>query len=923
MKEIYLIDALNIIFRNYHVMKNKPLTNSKGENVSAFIGFFKTLFFIIKEKNPENLIITFDSETKTFRQQKYPNYKATRDAPPDNLIPQIYWIKEGLVKANIPMFELHGYEADDLIASFTKKTEQNNYLTYIISPDKDLLQLMSNKTKIFKIENSNFVEMNNDYVMKKFGINKSQIKDYLSIVGDYSDNIPGVKGIGQKGAAKLLNEFQTLNGIYENLSSINNKQKEILIREKENAFLSYELISLVDNLELPSLEKFKLENFKEDIISLFEEHSATSLIKSYKSILKKKNMTNPMQKSIFDINIPKPNQEDTKTLQSTTTLCSNTLKTIQEENVKYKTILTKEELDLLIEQLKKASYVAIDTETTSVNVYEAQIIGISVSFKKFESYYIPIKTKEQNSIEKKYIIQKFNEFFKSQPKLIGQNYKFDYKILKRHGFSVIPPYFDTMIAAYIIDPNTKVSLDFLAAKYLMHKNIKYEEIVPQDGTLKDIPIEIASKYAAEDADITFRLFDILTKKLQENNLENLMRDIEMPFSNVIIEMEENGIYLDRDYLIQYGYELTRELERIENEVIQNIGIEFNLNSSKQLHTVLLEKLNIKIPKDVKQDSTGITVLETIKDQHESIEKLMQYRQLSKLKSTYTDNLIEFINPRTNKIHTNFMQTKTATGRISSTAPNLQNIPIKDEKGLKIRAAFKPSKGNIFISADYSQIELVILAHLSEDEALLKAFTHKKDIHVQTASQLFKVSEENVTPSVRRTAKLINFGIIYRMSAFRLAQELSIKREEAQNFIDSYFNLYSKIKIFMQNQIDFVKQNGYSETLLKRRRYIREINSKNYLERASAERIAINSIIQGSASDIMKIAMIKVYNEFKSKNLKSKMLLQVHDEILIESPEEECKEAKRIIKEMMENAYPLKIPLKINIETGKSWGEMHS
>ncbi|WP_040236443.1 DNA polymerase I [Borrelia crocidurae] len=921
MKEIYLIDALNIIFRNYHVMKNNPLTNSKGENVSAFIGFFKTLFFIIKEKKPENLIVTFDSETQTFRQKQYPSYKATRDAPPDNLIPQIHWIKEGLIKANIPMFELQGYEADDLIASFTKKAEQNNYLTYIISPDKDLLQLISNQTKIFKIENSSFLEMNNDYVIKKFGINKSQIKDYLSIVGDPSDNIPGIKGIGQKGAAKLLNEFHTLNGIYENLSLINNKYREILLREKENAFLSYKLISLVEDLELPSLETFRLENLKEDIILLFEEYSATTLIKSYKSLLKKKNIINTMQKSIFDINKTKANKENTKDLQSTT-LYANTLKTIQEENVRYKTILKKEELDLLIEQLKKASYIAIDTETTSINVYESNIIGISVSFKEFESYYIPIETKEKNSIGKEYIIQKFNELFNSKPKLIGQNYKFDYKVLKRHGFNVISAYFDTMIAAYVIDPNTKVSLDFLAAKYLMHKNIKYEEIVPQHSTLKDIPLEIASNYAAEDADITFRLFNILRKKLKEDNLESLMKNIEMPFSNVIIEMEENGIYLDSNYLTQYGHELEQELKTIENEIIQSIGIEFNLNSSKQLHTILFEKLNIIVPKNVKQDSTDIKVLETIKDQHESIEKLINYRQLAKLKNTYTDNLIEFINEKTNKIHTNFMQTKTATGRISSTAPNLQNIPIKNERGRKIRAAFKPTKGNIFISADYSQIELVILAHFSEDESLIEAFTHKKDIHIQTASKLFKVDEANITPSMRRIAKSINFGIIYRMSAFRLSQELSIKREEAQNFIDSYFNLYSKIKTFIQNQIDFVKQNGYSETLLKRRRYIREINSQNYLERTGAERMAINSIIQGSASDIMKIAMIKVYNEFKNNNLKSKILLQVHDEMLIESPEEECEKAQIIIKEMMENAYPLKIPLKTNIETGKSWGDIH-
>ncbi|AHH12569.1 DNA polymerase I [Borrelia hermsii YBT] len=904
MKEIYLIDALNIIFRNYHAMKNNPLTNSKGENVNAFIGFFKTLFFIIKEKNPENLIVAFDSETQTFRQQKYPSYKATRDATPDNLIPQIHWIKEGLLKANIPFFERQGYEADDLIASFAKKAERNNYLTYIISPDKDLLQLMSDQTKILKIENSSFVKMDNDYVMQKFGVNTSQIKDYLSIVGDRSDNIPGIKGIGGKGAVKLLNEFQTLKGIYKNIDSINNRYKEILLREIKNAFLSYELISLVENLELPALEEFKLENLKEDVLSLFEEYSATTLIKSYKAILKKRHVTNQTQ----------------GTLQTTSYL--NTLKTIQEENIKYETILTKEQLDLLIEKLKKTSYVSIDTETTSTNVYEAQILGISVSFKEFESYYIPIETKEKKSIEREYITQKFNEFFKTKPKLIGQNYKFDYKIFTRHGFNAIPPYFDTMIAAYIIDPNTKVSLDFLSEKYLMHKNIKYQEIVSQNGTLKDIPLEKVSNYAAEDADITFRLFKIFAKKLKEDNLESLMIDVEMPFSNVITEMEENGIYLDKDYLKQYSQELAKELKLIENEIIQSIGIKFNLNSTKQLHRVLFDELKLVLLPNVKKHSTSIKVLEAIKDQHESIPKIIQHRKISKLKNTYTDNLIKFINEKTNKIHTNFIQAKAATGRILSTAPNLQNIPIKDEKGRKIREAFKPKEGNLFISADYSQIELVILAHFSEDGALIEAFKNKEDIHIKTASRLFKVDAEKVTPSMRRVAKSINFGIIYNMSAHGLSQELSIKREEAQKFIDSYFNLYSKIKIFIQNRIDFARKNGYSETLLKRRRYIKEINSQNHSERSGAERIAINSTIQGSASDIMKIAMVRVYNEFKNKNLKSKILLQVHDEILIESPKQECEEAKTIIKEMMENAYPLKLPLRINIETGKSWGEIH-
>ncbi|WKC58099.1 DNA polymerase I [Borrelia sp. P9F1] len=921
MKTIYLIDALNIIFRNYHVMKGNPLLNRRGENVNAFFGFFKTLFFIIKEKNPESLVVTFDSETQTFRKEKYPEYKSTRDVPPDDLIPQIYWIKEGLIKANIPIFEMQGYEADDLIASFARKAKLSNYLTYIISPDKDLLQMMSDETKILKLENGNFVEMDSAYVRKKFAVDSSQIKDYLSIVGDRSDNIPGVKGIGEKGAAKLLSEFKTLNEIYENIDSINKRYREILTREKENAFLSYELVSLVEDLELPDLEKFKLGNFKEDVIELFEEHSAIKLIKSYKKDILKKTSINQTQKSIFEKNIPIINQADRDILNTIMPYSSN-LRTIQEENTKYETILTKEQLDSLMEKLKTERYVAIDTEATSFNAYEAKIIGISVAFKEFEGYYIPIDNKEKKFIEKEYIVQKFNEFFKTEPMLIGQNYKFDYKILKYNGFNPIPPHFDTMIAAYVIDSNTRVSLDFLAEKYLMHKNITYEEIVEKNSTLRSVPLEIVSNYSAEDADITFRLFNIFKKKLKEDNLESLMMEVEMPFSVVITDMEENGIYVDRDYLRQYSCELDKELKLIENEIIESIGIEFNLNSTKQLHEVLFEKLNLSIPEDAKQDSTEIRLLEAVKSQHAVIEKIIQHRQLVKLKSTYTDILIDFINKKTNKIHTNFLQIRTATGRISSTSPNLQNIPIKDERGRKIRKAFKPDKGNIFISGDYSQIELAILAHLSEDENLIEAFKSKKDIHTETASKLFKVEKDKVTPPMRRMAKSINFGIIYRMSDFRLAKDLSISREEAKKFIDSYFNLYSKIETFMTNQINFVRKNGYSETLLKRRRYIKEINSQNYTERSSAERIAINSTIQGSAADIMKIAMIKVYDEFKLRKLKSKILLQVHDEMLVESPEQECEEATKIIKEMMENAYPLRLPLNSNIETGKSWGEMH-
>ncbi|EEE18238.1 DNA polymerase I [Borreliella burgdorferi] len=908
MKELYLIDALNIIFRNYHVMKNYPLLNTQGENVNAFIGFFKTLFFIIKEKNPEHLIITFDSEVPTFRKQKYPSYKATRDLPPDDLIPQIGWIKEGLLKAKIPIFEMEGYEADDLLASFAKKAAKNNYLTYIISPDKDLLQTMSEYVKILKIENNSFIEMDNEYVTKKFGVNSFQIKDYLAIVGDRSDNIPGIKGIGAKGAANLLREFKTLDGIYSNLEIINKKHRELLIKEKENAFLSYELVSLEENLKIPEIENFALKNFSEEIISLFEKHSAIALIKTYKKDILKQEKENADQKSLFK--------------QEPTTNSLDDINTIDTENVKYRSITTKIELDDLIESLKKAKYISIDTETSSLDTYTAKLIGISISFKEFEGYYIPIEAKGKIYIEKNYIIQKFNNLFESNPKIIGQNYKFDYKILKNNGFNPIPPYFDTMIAAYLIDTNSKVSLDFLAEKYLMHKNIKYEDVIQKNDNFANISLEMATSYSSEDADITFRLFNIFTKKLKEDKLDKLMHEIEMPFNKVIIEMEENGIYLDKEYLKEYGKELGKELEAIENEIIKSIGIDFNLNSPKQMHEILFEKLNLKLPEKMKKDSTDIKVLESLREQHESIENLIKYRQIAKLKSTYTDNLIELINYKTNRLHTSFIQTKTATGRITSINPNLQNIPIKDEKGRKIRKAFKPENGNIFISADYSQIELAILAHLSQDEVLIKAFENNKDIHTETASKLFKIEEKEITPNLRRIAKSINFGIIYRMSDFRLAKELGITKEEAKGFINSYFDSYPKIKEFIINQINFVKNAGYSETILKRRRYIKEINSNNYLERSAAERIAINSIIQGSAADIMKIAMVKVFNEFKSKKMESKILLQVHDEMLIESPIEEENEVKKILKIMMETAYILNLPLRANIETGKSWGEIH-
>nr|WP_267507538.1 DNA polymerase I [Borreliella afzelii] len=908
MRELYLIDALNIIFRNYHVMKNYPLLNTRGENVNAFIGFFKTLFFIIKEKNPKHLIITFDSEIPTFRKQKYPNYKATRDAPPDDLIPQIGWIKEGLLKAKIPIFEIEGYEADDLLASFAKKAAKNNYLTYIISPDKDLLQTMSEHIKILKIENNSFVEMDNEYVIKKFGINSFQIKDYLAIVGDRSDNIPGIKGIGPKGAANLLREFKTLKGIYSNLELISKKHQEILIKEKENAFLSYDLVSLEEDLKIPEIENFSLKNFSKELIPLFEKHSAISLIKTYKKDILKQEEENVAQKSLFTQEPVADNLD--------------TLNTIDTENVKYHSITTKKELDNLIESLKKAKYISIDTETSSLDIYTARLIGISISFKEFEGYYIPIEAKGKIYIEKHYIIQKFNNLFESNPKIIGQNYKFDYKILKNNGFSPIPPYFDTMIAAYLIDTNSKVSLDFLAEKYLMHKNIKYEDVIQKNDNFANISLEMATSYSSEDADITFRLFNIFTKKLKEDGLDKLMHEVEMPFNNVIIEMEENGIYLDREYLKEYGKELGQELELIENEIIKSIGINFNLNSPKQMHEILFEKLNLKLSEKMKKDSTDIKVLESLIGQHESIENIIKHRQIAKLKSTYTDNLIELINHKTNRLHTSFIQTKTATGRITSINPNLQNIPIKDEKGRKIRKAFKPENGNIFISADYSQIELAILAHLSQDEALIKAFENNKDIHTETASKLFKIEEKEITPDLRRIAKSINFGIIYRMSDFRLAKELGITKEEAKGFINSYFDSYPKIKEFITNQINFVRNTGYGETILKRRRYIKEINSNNYLERSAAERIAINSIIQGSAADIMKIAMVRVFNEFKSKKMESKILLQVHDEMLIESPIKEKNEVEKILKIMMETAYTLNLPLRANIETGKSWGEIH-
>ncbi|MGI6466712.1 MAG: DNA polymerase I [Sphaerochaetaceae bacterium] len=895
-KSLFIIDGYSLIYRSYFAFINRPLKDPKGENVSALFGFFNTLLMLMRDYEPDYIVVALDSKGPTFRHEMYEPYKANRDAAPDDLHAQVPKIIDILDKINIKKIAVSGLEADDIIASLTQEATKEGLKAVMVTGDKDLLQLVNHDILALrppkKGENS-YTYVNEDEVYQQLNVTPSQVIDYLALIGDSSDNVPGVSGIGPKGAVKLLSEYPSLDLIYENIENLTPSVKNKLVENKEMAYLSKKLVTLKSDL-------FKTDSFdKEQYSSLLVQwDNGSEIFKEYgfNSIL--------------------------KTIGQESSTIESQVETHWNQKGSYTLVTSVAELDTLLE---KEKIVAFDLETTNLDEMCAEIVGFSFTSKPFEAYYVPLVAEDKKYLDEdevKKVLKK--HLVERKLQLVGQNLKYDYKVLKRWGIESVELAFDTMIAAWLLDSSSLFNLDFLAQKYLdNYETIKYSDVVPDKKSLfSSVSLEAATDYGAEDADVTWRLYEVLKPLLKKEELEDLFYDVEMKLVKILADMELTGIELDQNSLEVFNIEITKRIDEIESAIFDEVGYEFNINSPKQLQTVLFEERNLTPGKKTKTGySTAEAVLEKLAPFDIVPRLILENRTLVKLKNTYVETLPTMINPTTKRVHTSYSQTGTATGRLSSRNPNLQNIPIRSEEGRQIRKAFVAKEGSLFLSADYSQIELVVLAHLADDKYLKEAFIRGEDIHRHTASLIFEVFSEMVSSEQRRIAKTINFGVMYGMSAFRLSNELGISRQQAQNFITNYFERFSKVKDFMQKVIDQTLETKSVTTLLGRKRFIPEISSRNKMEQAQAERIAVNSAIQGSAADIMKLAMINVVKKMESKNLKSKLLLQVHDELIFEVVEDEMDVMKELVVNEMENSYNLSIPIKVSVETGKNWGEM--
>ena len=900
---LYLLDGYSVIYRSYFGFIRNPLINSKKQNISAIYGFFNTLFSFYRKFEPQRFYVTMDSMTPTFRHEMYDQYKANRDKTPQELHDQVQPIIDILKAMGLPVVSFDGLEADDLMGALAKREEKAGNEAFIISGDKDLLQLVSPLIHILKPDKSKFIRMDEDDVLEDRGVRPDQMIDYLALMGDAADNIPGVAGVGPKTAVKLLNEYGTLDSIYENIERVKAAGlKKKLIENRDNAFFSRKLVTIVTDMDFEKLEiDEKASCDAGRVQSLFKEWEINTLYSDFARFF-----------ADGQTIVPADEEED---------VAVNTNR--ETSGADYKAVLSKEDLENLCDKVRDALFLAFDCETDGLDEMKARPVGFSLSCEPGTAYYIPVKCEGREVLEEDYIREKLQELFDGGSfKLIGQNFKYDYKVLTRWGIELPPLYFDTMIAAWMLESDERSNMDALALKYMDYETIHFKDIVPKGKTFDQIPLETAVPYAAEDSDVTLKLFFILKKKLLERGLDKIFYELEMPLVYVLAHMELEGITLKGEELTSYGEVLAVELERIEKEIFELCDEEFNIRSTKELQRILFEVRKLPTGKKTKTGySTDIKVLTDLARQDPVPELILLHRGLAKLKSTYVDSLADLVDEK-GKLHTHFIQTGTATGRIASKDPNLQNIPVRDEKGRMIRMAFAADKGTLFLSADYSQIELVVLAHLSGDEGLRQAFLSGKDVHRQTAALIFGKEEDQISADERRIAKTINFGVMYGMSAFRLSNELKIPRKDAAEFIKTYFEKYAGVKDFIEKTVEEAKINGGVSTMMGRFRTIRGINSRNKTEQQGAERAAVNSRIQGSAADIVKKAMLNIAPLLKKDFPETKMLLQVHDECIFQTPESEKERLAAMVRDVMESTVTLSVPLKVNVETGLRWGEIH-
>lgn len=934
-----------LAYKGYFAFINRPLRTSNGEPTSAVYGFLSQLLRVIEEQKPDYIAIATDSKEKTFRHEKYPAYKSSRQVMPDDMIPQLQRINQIIEILKIPLYIVPGFEADDIIGTALDQAEKLGFNGFAVTPDKDYFQLITNKIKIIRPGKSTDEAILYDRArfIEEFDFEPEFMIDYLALVGDSSDDIPGVKGIGDKSATPLIKQFGTIENIYNNLDKI---QRASIVKKletnRQNAFLSKELATIRKDVpinidfnsmvfELPNLQLLKEIFVELEFKTLYSKFSKLYDSSFSNSVISGKgdNATISDTKDLFD-----EQKESSAQIQE---ISKPDLLKLHNVSVNYKYLKTEEDLEQLKNHLTETKIFAFDTETTDLNTWNAKLVSCSFSTKPQEAFFIRLFDDTStdifsNQIKDAFPISTFIKYFKSvfedeSIKKICQNGKYDFAILRMIGIDVNNLFFDTMIAAYVVDPGQKNDMNSLAEKYLNYSPIKITELIGKNKNaqeMQNVDAELLFNYSCEDADITFQLYDKLNSILREQNLEKVAYDIEFPLVKVLEKMEYEGVKIDGVVLKNLSKDMEILLTNYQNEIFKLVGQQFNINSTKQLQKILYNKLNLSTGRKTKTGfSTDARSLENLKGEHEVIDIILNYRQVAKLKSTYADALPKLINPKTKRLHTSFNQTVTSTGRLASNDPNLQNIPIRTELGKEIRKAFVPrDKDYVILSADYSQIELRIMASICEDETLINAFKNKEDIHRSTAALVFKVNPNDVTPDMRRKAKEVNFGILYGIGPFGLKTRLGISQNYAKEIIDNYFNTFPKVKDFMESSKLKAKQTGYAETLTGRRRYLRNINSNNRTVKQFEERAAINMPIQGTAADMIKLAMIKISNELEKKKLKTKMILQVHDELVFDAHKTEVDDLKNEIKYLMETAFPLNVPIVVDIGIGDNWLDAH-
>lgn len=927
-KKLFLLDAYALIYRAYFAFAKNPRVNSKGQNTSAAFGFTNALIDVIRNEKPTHLAVVFDPPGGSVtRREDFEAYKAHREEMPEGIRSMIGPIKEIVKAFNVPILEVNGFEADDVIGTLAKIAEKRGFTTYMMTPDKDFGQLVSDKIFMYRPgRGGNPAEIwGVKEVCEKFEIDDPlKVIDILGLWGDAADNIPGIPGIGEKTSKKLIADFGSVEGVIANSAELKGKQRENVENYAEQGLLSKQLATIITDVDV---------EFNEDDLIMCDPDNEQ--IKEVFTKLEFRGLGRRVLGEEIQLNTAPVNSNgqidlfgSQSMIEEQEAIPSSDLKTVATEKAAYHLVTSAEERKALLSLLLKQKEVCFDTETDSIEALDANLVGIAFSFREKEAYYVAVPL---NFNEAKKIVEEFRAFFESDKiEKIAHNIKYDIKVINRYGVQVLPPTFDTMIAHYLINPDSKHGMDYLSELYLNYRPVSIETLIGKKGkgqkSMADLTPADIKDYACEDADITFQLKKIFEPEIAKEHLKDLFYKMEMPLVDVLTCMEQEGITIDTVSLAAYSEELGELLQKLEVDIETQAGMKFNIDSPRQLGEVLFDRLKISSKaKKTKtgQYATGEDVLQKLIHAHPIIELILDYRQLRKLKNTYVDPLPTMVSPTDNRIHTNYMQTIAATGRLSSNNPNLQNIPIRTEKGREIRKAFI-SRGKDFklMAADYSQIELRIMAALSGDQNMIEAFRSGQDIHTATAAKVFKVSLDEVTREQRSAAKAVNFGIIYGQSAFGLSQNLNISRTEAKEIIDSYFEQYSAIKTYMDNAIATAREKGYVETIMKRRRYLNDINSANAVVRGFAERNAINAPMQGSAADIIKLAMISVHNAMKQKGMKSKMLLQVHDELVFDAHVDEMDALKKLVKEKMENAVKLAVPLEVEIESGDNWLDAH-